>query len=98
MMRMRKTIAAVLGAAAALLTGVAPAADTTFKVSFPKAASAAALDGRLILVVSHKATPEPRLQVDLEGPLRSPFFFGQTVEAMAPGSAVTLSLQAIGWP
>jgi hypothetical protein len=79
-----------------LLCGAAQA--TTFSVSFPKTLSAAPLDGRLILIVSPKATPEPRLQVELEAPLRTPYIFGQTVDGMAPGAAVTLSPQSYGWP
>jgi hypothetical protein len=96
-MRNVKRIAGIIGAALALLSA-APAGATAFKVLFPKAESARPLDGRLILIVSPKATPEPRLQVDLEGTLRTPFFFGQNVEAMAPGASVPLSPQAIGWP
>ncbi|HXA38690.1 MAG TPA: hypothetical protein VNW53_06800 [Phenylobacterium sp.] len=96
-MRNFKRVAGIVGAALALI-GAAPAGATSFKVAFPKAASAKPLDGRIVLVVSPKATPEPRLQVDLEGTLRSPFMFGQTVEAMAPGAAVAISPQAIGWP
>jgi hypothetical protein len=96
-MPIRTTIAAIVGAALALV-GAAPASATAFTVSFPRTASAKPLDGRLILIVSPKATPEPRLQVDLEGTLRSPYFFGQNVDAMAPGAAVALSPQAIGWP
>jgi hypothetical protein len=89
--------AGVIGAALALL-GVTPAAATGFTVSFPAAASARPLDGRVILIVSPRATPEPRLQVNLEGILSSPFMFGQNVDAMAPGAAVVLSPKAVGWP
>jgi hypothetical protein len=96
MRTLRRTFG-IVGAALALISA-APAGATGFKVSFPKAASAKPLDGRLILIVSPKATPEPRLQVDLEGTLRTPWFFGQNVDAMAPGAAVAISPQAIGWP
>ena len=89
--------AVVTGLGLALL-GVTPAAATTFKVSFPRTVSAKPLDGRLILIVSPKATPEPRLQVELEAPLRTPYIFGQNVEAMAPGATVALSPKAVGWP
>ncbi len=94
-------IVRAFGAALAMglaLAAATPAAATTFRALFPKEASALPLDGRLILVVSPKATPEPRLQVNGEGLLRSPYVFGQTVEAMAPGVAVTLTPRAIGWP
>ncbi len=56
------------------------------------------IDGRLILVVSPKDTPEPREQVELEAPLRTPFIFGQTLDGAKPGSTVTLGEGAYGWP
>ncbi len=79
--------------------GLASAAQAaTVSVSFPAARSSAPLDGRLILVISPKATPEPRMQVDLEAPLRSPYMFGQTVDGMTPGKPVVLGDKAYGWP
>ncbi|WP_293904412.1 hypothetical protein [Phenylobacterium sp.] len=96
-MQIFKRLAWTAGAVLALL-GAAPAGATTFSVSFPKAASAAPLDGRLILIVSPEPTPEPRLQVELEAPLRTPYIFGQTVDAMAPGAPIALSPAAVGWP
>ena len=94
---MQRLFAATLGAALMLVTAGAASA-TTFKAAFPVSASAKPLDGRLILIVSPKATPEPRAQVNLEGELGTPFFFGQTVDGMAPGVAVTLKPTAVGWP
>jgi hypothetical protein len=96
-MRILNGLVGIAGATLALLAAT-PAGATTFNVSFPKAASTAPLDGRLILIVSPKATPEPRLQVELEAPLRTPYIFGQDVDAMAPGGAVTLGAKAVGWP
>ncbi|HEX3888357.1 MAG TPA: hypothetical protein VHW05_12730, partial [Phenylobacterium sp.] len=93
-----RRIAVALGALAAGLIGAAAAQAATVSVSFPAARSAAPLDGRVILVVTPTPTPEPRMQVDLEAPLRSPFFFGQTVSGLAPGKAVVLGARAYGWP
>ena len=93
---MLRRIAGVL--AAALMLGAGPAEATSFKVFFPANASTKPLDGRLILIVSPKATPEPRLQVNREGELASPFIFGETVDAIAPGASVVLRPTDIGWP
>lgn len=87
-----------LAAVAAVLPHPARARPASVAVSFPAARGTAPLDGRLILIVSPNATPEPRLQVDLEAPLRSPYIFGQTVEGMKPGVAVTIGAGAYGWP
>ena len=73
-----------------------PALATTVTVSLPTAG--APMDGRLILVVSPKDTPEPREQVELEAPLRTPFIFGQTVDGLKPGARVTMGDGAYGWP
>jgi hypothetical protein len=89
-----------LGAAALGATLIAwSAADAaTVVATIPASAGPAPLDGRLILIVSPKAEPEPRLQVDLEAPLKTPFIFGQTVEGLKPGAAVTMGDAAYGWP
>jgi hypothetical protein len=55
-------------------------------------------DGRLIVIVSPKAEPEPRLQVQLEAPLRTPFIFGRNVEVWRPGARVSVGDEAYGWP
>jgi hypothetical protein len=86
-------------ALAAAVTLAAPiAAAPTVSVSFPPTASKTPLDGRLILIASPVKTPEPRLQVGLEALLKNPYMFGQTVDGLAPGAAVTIGDQAYGWP
>jgi len=85
-------------ALAVLLMGIACAAQAAVTVSFPAARSMTPLDGRLILIVSPKASPEPRLQVDLEAPLRSPYMFGRDVDGLKPGEAATVDDTAVGWP
>lgn len=81
--------------ALAMLAGAGRATDIS--VTMPAAASAA-LDGRMILIVSSKATPEPRMQVQLEAPLRTPYIFGQTVAGLAPGGRVAFDARSRGWP
>ncbi len=73
-------------------------AGPAFAVSFPAAASATPLDGRLILLVSRDFTREPRSHVSPDEPLAAPFMFGMNVEALAPGATATLGEAAFGWP
>ena len=62
------------------------------------AVSGASGDGRIIVIASPKATPEPRMQVDLNAPLRSPYMFGTTVDGLKSGGVVTVGAAADGWP
>ncbi len=84
------------GLIACLLAAAAARAQTVSVVLPPGAATP--IDGRLVLIVSPKADPEPRLQVELEAPLRSPFMFGRNVEALRPGARVAIDDSAYGWP
>jgi hypothetical protein len=70
----------------------------SFAVQFPTASSAAPVDGRLILLLATDTTAEPRLQVEPEAPLKSPYIFGQDVQAMQPGQSVVIGAAAFGWP
>jgi hypothetical protein len=76
------------------------AAETapTFTIQFPAARSAAPLDGRLVLLLATDTSAEPRLQVDGDTPLKTPFLFGQTVDGMKPGQDIIIGNQAFGWP
>ncbi len=86
-------------AAAVLAAGAAQAAGPAVSVSFPASAEAKALDGRVILIFSKDPQSEPRGQVTPESALRNPFVFGQTVDGLKPGQAVTLGGAAtFGWP
>ncbi len=71
---------------------------TSFAVSFPAARSAAALDGRVILLLSRDLTREPRAHVAANEPLATPYLFGLNVEGLAPGQAVVMDDKAFGWP
>ncbi len=88
--------ACALGLAAAGFS--MPAQAASFTVTLPAGAALAPLDGRLIVIVAPKADPEPRLQVALHDPLSSPQFYGQNVDALAPGASVTMADAAYGWP
>ncbi len=90
-MSLRRTIALL---AAATIAGRASAMEVT--VTLPDGGQAP-LDGRMILIASPRIDPEPRLQVELEAPLRTPFIFGQTVEDAKPGAVVALT-STYGWP
>jgi hypothetical protein len=98
---MKSTLAAV---AAALLTLSLQAAagqsarGPTVAVSFPAAASAAPLDGRLILLLSRDFAREPRSHVEPNEPLASPYLFGMNVAALAAGKEAVLDDAAFGWP
>jgi hypothetical protein len=73
-------------------------AAPSFTVSFPAAASAAPLDGRVILLLAHDAKGEPRAQVSPDEPLKSPFIFGVTVDGLKPGQKAVVDSAAFGWP
>jgi hypothetical protein len=88
----------VFGALACEVARAAAAGGTTFSVSFPAAMSAVPLDGRVILLLSHDLQREPRDHVEPNEPLDSPYLFGLTVDALAPGAAVLLDDGAFGWP
>jgi hypothetical protein len=88
-----RAFALVLLAAAA-----AQAAGASFAVSFPRARSQAPLDGRLILLLSHDLTREPRSHVAPNQPLDMPFIFGVDVNALAPDKPFAVDDGVFGWP
>ena len=80
-----------VGAALALgLAGGAKAATVAsgpvFSVSFPKAESAAPIDGRVLLLLSTDPTDEPRNQISLHPSTQ--IVFGETVDGLKPGETV----------
>ena len=81
-----------------LLTVAAPAAADRISAVVPTSPQGKPLDGRMILIVSPAETPEPRLQVGLEAPLKTPFIFGRTVDALKPGTPVALGEEGDAWP
>ncbi len=98
---MRRSVwtAVIVGLCALLArTAAAAAAGPAFAVSYPVAAGATALDGRVILLVSRDLTREPRSHVSPDALLDSPFLFGLNVEALKPGDKALLDDAAFGWP
>jgi len=83
-------------AAGMLMLGAQSAPGQTITVSFPAAASAKALDGRVLFLISNDASAEPRMQID-DTP-RSQMVFGVTVDGLRPGQAVALDDTATGYP
>lgn len=81
------------GAAASDAPGASP---LKFAVSFPKAASASPLDGRILLVVSTDGSDEPRKQVGLG--LDTQQIFGIDVDALPPGKEAILDATVLGYP
>ncbi len=75
----------------------ASAQAASLTVALPNG-NASPVDGRLVVIISRTAEPEPRLQVDLEAPLRSPAMFGKTVQGLRPGGRVVVGEDAYGWP
>lgn len=76
---------------------LAPAGNT-FSVSFPASASSVPLDGRIILLLSHDSSREPRTHVQADEPLDAPYLFGMNIEGMAPEHSIVIDDKAFGWP
>ena len=79
-----------------LATLFAPLAAQTITVSLPAARSTQTLDGRLLLLLSNDPSDEPRMQID-DTP-RSQMVFGTTVDAWRPGTPMTITDTASGYP
>ncbi len=93
---MRKGTTHVLLSAALLLFASALPAQTRFEVSFPASASAAPLDGRLLLLLSTDDSDEPRFQIN-DTP-KTQIVFGVNVDGWQPGAAVPVDEKAFGYP
>ena len=65
-----------------------------FEISFPAAAHAEPVTGRVYVMISRTDAPEPRLQVGRTG---TPFF-GRDVEALVPGQAAIIDGTDLGSP
>ena len=82
------------------LAGNAGAAEKSlsFAVSFPAAKSATPLDGRVILLISPREGIEPRMLVESDKLLQSPYIFSVGVEGLKPGATATIDGTVFGWP
>jgi len=80
----------------ATLLALPLAAAPSFSVSFPKERSTAALDGRLLLVLSTDSSAEPRMQVNVSPSTQ--MIFGLDVDGLQPGQEIVLDDHAFGYP
>src|SRR3954463_6442218 len=71
-----------------------PAAPPRFEVSFTAAAHAAPVTGRLIVVLSKTADPEPRMLVSPLGPP----IFAIDLDQLRPAQVAVVDSKAIGYP
>src|SRR5215831_10247745 len=86
-----------------LLPWQAAAVDQTarfrFELSFSASARTEPVDGRVFVIVTRKADPEPRLQFGKSGgQYASTPFFGEDVEGLRPGSRAVVDAHSIGYP
>jgi hypothetical protein len=102
--RYRSLVLAVLASLAATAASAvpmpappsAPGGALRFVVTMPRGAHDGPVTGRVYVAISRTASPEPR---ELAGELaRSVPFFGKDVEALAPGTPVTIDTATPGYP
>ena len=105
--RLRRSLAVWMGTAC-LLAGVAADASgqakpsvparrgsgLRFEVSYPASANAGPITGRVFVMISRRAQPEPRLQIGRTGVP----FFGRDVEALPAGKAAVIDATDLGSP
>jgi hypothetical protein len=97
-MKRRRGFVAILALSLAL-AGSSPGQagkPLRFEIVFPASLREAPVDGRVLLVISTKSTPEPRLQVGEA--LDTAQFFGTDAEGLAPGRAAVIDESAPGYP
>ena len=91
---MRKQIALVAVLVAS--SSGQPRKPLKFEITFPSPVHAAPVDGRVLLVISKKGEPEPRMQVGEA--LDTAQMFGTDVENLAPGRTILIDESALGYP
>ncbi len=95
---LRMTARFVCRAAACLLPlfpfGTASATGPRFEISFSRAAHAGPITGRLVLILSKTAHPEPRYLISPRGPA----VFGVDLDQLKPDVTVAVDDRAIGAP
>lgn len=65
-----------------------------FEVTVPAALRSEAVTGRLLLILSRNAEPQPRQAISPQGPA----MFGVDVEALRPGQPAIVDTSALGYP
>src|SRR5476649_439469 len=89
-------LAGGLAAAAACVGGAPVSARLRVAVSFPASEGAAALDGRMLLLLSIDGSQEPRNQITDND--RTQQVFGVNVEGLKPGEESVFDAAAPGYP
>src|SRR5690349_7234867 len=95
-MRFRKSTLALV-----LLLVVTPAlaqVGPRFEVSFPAAAHAEPITGRVFVIITRSDQPEPRLQLARWGLRSEAPFFGSDVSAFKPGETAVIDAATLGYP
>src|SRR5580700_2917530 len=91
---MRKQVALIM-----LLVGSSvgqPKKPLRFQIAFPASLHASPVDGRVLLVISTKGDPEPRMQVGEA--LDTAQIFGTDAVGLAPGQPAVIDESAQGYP
>ncbi len=94
----------IAGLVGGVLGCVSAAADTPrFEISFPASVHAAPITGRLLVVISPRAEPEPRLGLRATNPVgyrpdRGANFAGIDVDALAPAQVAVVDGGAASYP
>jgi hypothetical protein len=98
MIRNRMLSAASVACVAALLgnCGGQSASGLEFAVSFNSALESEPVDGRIILIISNREDPEPRLQVSAG--VEAQQVFGLDVDALRPDSTAVIGTGVLGFP
>jgi len=78
----------------ALTAGAAFAQAPRFEVTFTPMASAGPVTGRLMLIISKSAEPEPRLALSMRGPA----ILGLDIDQLKPGQPVIVDDGAMAYP
>jgi hypothetical protein len=81
------------------LAAVDQPARLRFQLSFPATVRREPADGRVFVIVTRKADPEPRLQFGKSGgQYGSTPFFGENVDALGPGQQAVVDGRSDGYP
>jgi Putative esterase len=74
-------------------------AGLRFELSFPASVQDKPVDGRVFVIITRKADPEPRLQFGKSGgQYASAPFFGEDVEGLGPGQSAVIDGRSDGYP
>jgi hypothetical protein len=83
----------------ASLRGAEQPVRLRFQLSFPASVQAQPVDGRVYVIVTRHAEPEPRLQFGKSGgQYGSMPFWGENVDALAPGQQAVVDGRSDGYP